>query len=796
MRRGVPKDSVVVRKTLGTMQVPKFGWMPSGADSGTSGILDFDQKVKDMVISVQLAVLLPVSSGDSSVDVVCFHVQLKGEEVFEQLAMPLASFVPFSSPRLQLLSACLLPSPWVPLPGLLIDLVYVLVGVIVSSDEFKGYVVCVFVQVWALMGLGCAAMMPVPPVVSSFPGVGAALFGPCPSGLGFAQSLDMRLCLCFQSFRSLFVAATLVFRLYHNNGLLTVPMDDVDKLFMSRWAFPGVGAALFGPCPSGLGFAQSPDMRHCLCFQSFRSFFVASTLVFGLYHNNGMLTVPVDDVDKMFTSSWALGFDELEPSRDKAAAAIAGTRILEKSKRALFFLKDDEETGEERKEKKEKEEGRERKEEEREERRVSASVLVPQKTMEQGSQSSDAQLEGNLVMGDMVTILVQKLDGRHLNVRVTQGVQVSVLCNELCVRLGISPSVFYLTRQGRVLHAYEELWLDQDERLCMRGRLRGGMEGDWTCQHCGRQGCWVTKVRCYRCGKSRYDPPAQQMDGNPNVPGWIRTQARQQTEREWAQATRGAGVGPGTSGQPLGSKTSPPPQQQNQRSQNQRQKTPAQSRAPSPGQEYQEYDALLAALHGLIPGSLLEQVRSSLPKPEIPLTERIMQVQNRLDEEKKAANSWKEAVKMREAALLEGRKTLADHMTKVEGLQAELSELETQFFTQRKEKEEQERKDESEKLAATQVDFEQVPIPEDVEMEDGRNGKKRRGVQAEPMTYEELEANILRSMDNNGKTPEDYAEMIQRVLAKKAQHRAECGESKVTRLDLQEDGNQEEDMNL
>ena len=304
----------------------------------------------------------------------------------------------------------------------------------------------------------------------------------------------------------------------------------------------------------------------------------------------------------------------------------------------------------------------------------------------------------------------------------------------------------------------------------------------------------MTKVRCYRCGKSRYDPPPQQMDGNPNVPGWIRTQARQQTEREWTQATRGAGVGPGTSGQPLGSKTSPPPQQQNQRSQNQRQKTPAQSRAPSPGQEY---DALLAALHGLIPGSLLEQVRSSLPKPEIPLTERIMQVQNKLDEEKKATNSWKEAVKMREAALLEGRKTLADHMTKVEGLQAELNELETQFITQRKEKEEQERKDECEKLAPRQVDFEQVPIPEDVDMEDGRNGERRRGVQVEPMTYEELEANILRSMDANGKTPEDYAEMIQRVLAKKAQHRAECGESsKVTRLDLQEEENQEEDMNL
>ena len=125
----------------------------------------------------------------------------------------------------------------------------------------------------------------------------------------------------------------------------------------------------------------------------------------------------------------------------------------------------------------------------------------------------------------------------------------------------------------------------------------------------------------------------------------------------------------------------------------------------------------------------MEQVRSGLPKPEKPLTERMMQVQSKLlDEEKKAASSWKEAVKMREAALVEGRKILADHMTKVEGLQAELSELETQFIAQRREKEEQERKDEREKLAATQVDIEQIPIPEDVDMEDGPGGKKRRGV--------------------------------------------------------------------
>ena len=45
--------------------------------------------------------------------------------------------------------------------------------------------------------------------------------------------------------------------------------------------------------------------------------------------------------------------------------------------------------------------------------------------------------------------------------------------------------------------------------------------------------------------------------------------------------------------------------------------------------------------------------------------------------------------------------------------------------------------------------------------------------------------------------PEDYAEMIQRCLANKAQQRAESGESsKVSKLDVQENGNAEEDLNL
>ena len=200
-------------------------------------------------------------------------------------------------------------------------------------------------------------------------------------------------------------------------------------------------------------------------------------------------------------------------------------------------------TGEERKEKEGEEEDQERNEEEKEKRVLAPALVIPQGTMEQGSKSSDAQLEGNRAVGDMVNILVQGMDGRHLSMRVAQGTRVSVLCMDLVRKVGIPQDAFYLTRRARVLHFEEELLPEQDERLCMRERLRGGMDGDWTCQHCGRQGCWVTKVRCYRCGKSKYDPPTQQsMDGNPNVPGWIRNQAGQQTEREWAQASRGAGL--------------------------------------------------------------------------------------------------------------------------------------------------------------------------------------------------------------------------------------------------------------
>ena len=165
-----------------------------------------------------------------------------------------------------------------------------------------------------------------------------------------------------------------------------------------------------------------------------------------------------------------------------------------------------------------------------------------------------------------------------------------------------SDGCLFLTRQTKVLQSDEELWLEQDERVCMRGRLRGGMDGDWTCQHCGRQGCWVTKVRCYRCGKSKYDPPNQQpMDGNPNMPGW--------SEIKLGNRPSGSGHRPlGVQGLDLGRVGN----------------LWVTNLLRSPVQEEESYEVLLAALNGLIPSSLLEHVRSSLPKPEKPLTERMI----------------------------------------------------------------------------------------------------------------------------------------------------------------------------
>ena len=123
-------------------------------------------------------------------------------------------------------------------------------------------------------------------------------------------------------------------------------------------------------------------------------------------------------------------------------------------------------------------------------------------------------------------------------------------------------------------------------------------------------------------------------------------------------------------------------------------------------------------------------------------------------------------MKIREAALAEERRMLSDHVTKVEA--------------QRKEKEEQERKEEEEKLAATQVDMQHTPIPdEDVDMDLGHCGVKKAGRNEEQvLSDEQLEVNILRSMETLSTKLEDYLAMIQRCFNREALQ--EGGESPIT----------------
>ena len=265
-------------------------------------------------------------------------------------------------------------------------------------------------------------------------------------------------------------------------------------------------------------------------------------------------------------ASWAFSKDS------KRASFVEGKKDLEKER-----WKEEEE--------------QERKEEEIEKEKgvLAPALVILQQTAKQRLMSCDVQLEGNRVGRDLVNILVQGMDGKHSVMTISQGIQVSQVVADLSRKMNIPVGAFYLTLQSKVLHSEDRIWMGKDERLVMHGRLRGGMEGDWTCQHCGRQGCWVTKVKCYRCGKSKYDQPNQQQSGgNANVPGWIRTQAQQQTEREWNQATRGAGVGLGSGGQPLGQKPAPP-QQGNGK---QKQKSQAQSRSASPAQEEDAHEVL------------------------------------------------------------------------------------------------------------------------------------------------------------------------------------------------------------
>ena len=108
----------------------------------------------------------------------------------------------------------------------------------------------------------------------------------------------------------------------------------------------------------------------------------------------------------------------------------------------------------------------------------------------------------------MSTFLVQDLGGRHLVMKAAQGTLVTDLIEKLSEMSGVPRDAFYLTEQDKPLNAGDFLWLERDERVVMRGRLREGMGGASHCQNCGRQGCFVTNLKCCRCGKSKSDKSA------------------------------------------------------------------------------------------------------------------------------------------------------------------------------------------------------------------------------------------------------------------------------------------------
>ena len=67
--------------------------------------------------------------------------------------------------------------------------------------------------------------------------------------------------------------------------------------------------------------------------------------------------------------------------------------------------------------------------------------------------------------------------------------------------------------------------------------------------------------------------------------------------------------------------------------------------------------------------------------------------------------------------------------------------------------------------------------------------RKRRAGSPEPLTYEQMEASILHSMETLGTKPEDYLAMIQRCMSKKMQqiHGHEKVEEAVSEPDVKED---------
>ena len=101
-------------------------------------------------------------------------------------------------------------------------------------------------------------------------------------------------------------------------------------------------------------------------------------------------------------------------------------------------------------------------------------------------------------------ILVTFLSGRSVALQVSFSISHDCLVNLLAERTGVPAGSFYLLRNGKA-------WRDEDrlrrgDVVRMAGRLLGGtrpppvfIPGQWTCTSCGMEGCWPSKMRCFRC---------------------------------------------------------------------------------------------------------------------------------------------------------------------------------------------------------------------------------------------------------------------------------------------------------
>ena len=107
-------------------------------------------------------------------------------------------------------------------------------------------------------------------------------------------------------------------------------------------------------------------------------------------------------------------------------------------------------------------------------------------------------------------VLVRTLTGRSFALQVSNSLSGHCLDCLLAERVGVPVGSFYVLRNGRVWR--DGGGLQRGDTLQMVGRLLGGarqppvfVPGQWTCTSFGMEGCWPSKMRCFRCLAPRSD---------------------------------------------------------------------------------------------------------------------------------------------------------------------------------------------------------------------------------------------------------------------------------------------------